>query len=322
MTEFTPDVVHIQTPGLLGQYGVLAAKWFQVPVVGTYHTLVAEQSMYISPYYLFKFDALFSKLSLPVDFGRGSNGDSLRKRLIFKLTNSFYETTRLVLCPSLRIKTELQRRGLTTPMEVVSNGINLADFCGEVRQRPTGVKLVYVGRVSYEKNCEVLLAALKKVLEKKPDATLDIIGDGPAMSFLKRKARLYGVLDRVIFHGFIAHENLAGLYPRYDLFLTASTMETQGLAVLEALSCGLPAVGVDAYALPELIRHDRNGFTVPPGDSIAMGECVLQILNDVELYRRFSTASLEIAGEHDLENCTTKLESVYRGLIQGLRYVA
>jgi len=324
MTKHKPDVVHIQTPGLLGQYGVLAAKMYGVPLIGTYHTLVSEQGTYISPYRLLKVDTLLNffrshkKIKKNLDKIERKDRKNFTKEIIFRLTNTLYETAHLIITPSHMIKEELLDYNVRTPIEVVSNGMDLSQFTGqpkELSKKP--LKFLHVGRISFEKNCEVVLKAFTKILEKLPDAKLDIIGDGPALTSLKIEAKQLGIDHAVTFPGFVNHPDLPSIYPQYDLFLTASTMETQGLVVLEAMACGLPCIGVDSYALPELIQNNRNGFIVEPFDHLAMAEKVLQLMGDEALYRRFSLQSLEIAREHDIVLCADRLETVYKMVAEG-----
>ena len=243
---------------------------------------------------------------------------SLKKTIILKLCNGLYETGRLVITPSHVIKQELLNEGVTTQIEVVSNGMDLTRFKADARQAPGNPpRLLHVGRISYEKNCDVVLKAFALVLKQMPAATLDIYGDGPALTSLKIHATQLGIADSVVFHGFVDRESLPGIYPRYDLFLTASTMETQGLVVLEAAACGLPCIGVDAFALPELIQHNRNGYIVEAFDHISLAEKTLALLGDHETYRRFSKQSLEIAQDHEVHKCADRLEAVYRMVVEG-----
>lgn len=327
MTMFPADLVHIQTPGPLGQYGVLASRMYGVPLMGTYHTLISEQDTYVSLYRLMKVDAMLNffsagkKIKKRLEKFERNPTKTLKKKLIMNLCNSVYERGEVILSPSHLIKEELLKHKVKTPIEVVSNGMDLSRFTGTAREAPGGApRLLHVGRISYEKNCEVVLQAFKTILEAKPGATLDIYGDGPALESLKIEARHLEIADSVIFQGFVDRATLPDIYPQYDLFLTASTMETQGLVVLEAISCGVPCVGVNSFALPELIQHERNGAIVEPFDHAAMAERALEILNDPQLYKRYSQAGLDISQEHDIELCADRLENVYRILAETGHY--
>ena len=316
--EFQPDLIHIQTPGLLGQYGVTAAKKFAIPLIGTNHTLVSEQHTYISLYRLLKIDVMIryirskKKVKKRLHKIERKSDTSFKKMIILKLCNRLYEAGERIISPSHLIKEELFGYGITKPIDVISNGIDLDTFLGTYKSKPSDTpRLLHVGRISYEKNCDVVLNAFALIL-KDTDATLDIIGDGPALNSLKQQARDLHVEKRVHFPGFIAHNSLPEVYRNYDLFLTASTMETQGLVVLEAMAGGLPCIGVKSYALPELIHDGRNGFICAPYNHIEMAEKTLSLLKNHEKYCDFSRQSLKIALEHDVHKCARELESVYK----------
>ncbi|TVR68615.1 MAG: glycosyltransferase family 4 protein [Spirochaetaceae bacterium] len=321
-----PDLVHIQSPGLLGQYGIAAARLYSVPVVGTYHTMVNEVGMYLSPYRLLKLDKLVEKvkdtlsMELRTELKKAeySPRKSLSNRLILRLTNELYNRCEVVISPTELIAAELRGAGVKRPLEIVSNGLDLERFHGEPRTL-TGpsIKYLHVGRISFEKNVDVLLWAFTRIRENQPDATFDIVGDGPALASLRQEAKRLGFDSAVRFHGFVDRATLPELYPRYDCFLTASTMETQGLVVLEALASGLPAVGVDAYALPELIHHGRNGYLARPFDDAAIAEHAIQVTSDPERYRALSRESLTIAAGHDVNRSADLLEKIYADAVAG-----
>lgn len=314
-----PDLIHIQSPGLLGLYGILTAKRYGLPLVGSYHTLVSEQSTYISPLRLLRVDGLARRLHIrkkSKDDRENQRDHFLHKsrsqRAIQKICNMIYETNDLIITPSRLIKDTLRDQDVKTEIEVVSNGLDLQSFHGQIKTSPSRpLRLLHVGRISFEKNCEIVIEAFARVKKSLPDARLDIIGDGPALPSLKILAERLGLEGEVSFAGFVPRERLASLYPRYDIFLTASTMETQGLVVLEAIASGLPCAGVDAYALPELIRHGKNGFICRPFDPGEMAAHIITIAGDRRLYRTFSANGLQIAAEHDIVSCANRLEGIY-----------
>jgi len=323
MTAYPADLVHIQSPGLMGQYGMLAARYYNVPLIGTYHTLVSEQTTYLNPARLLRVDRLMDyyrkkRKNGPVETApRVKTKQTRTERIVQRITNWFYEKDMLIISPSHRIKETLREQGVKTPIEVVSNGMDLAVFKGGIKLGPSAKpKLLHVGRISFEKNCDVVLRAFTLIAKKLPGATLDIVGDGPALPSLKSLAASLGVGEKVAFTGFVPRAELPARYLQYDLFITASTMETQGLVVLEAIASGLPCVGVDAYALPELIRHGENGFLARPFDHEEICRHVLSILGDPSLYRMFSARGLQIASEHEINRCALKLERVYESCLR------
>ncbi|TGK14755.1 glycosyltransferase family 4 protein [Leptospira fluminis] len=321
--EFQPDLVHIHTPGLLGLYGINATERYGIPSIGTYHTLMSEQDMYLSLYRLLKLDKLFMKVGklnkkLRIkDLIKFEKFDrfNIRKKIILKITNNLYDRCDLIISPSHLIKKQLEEFGLKKPVAVISNGLDLSQFKGQSKKLESdSPKLLHVGRISYEKNCDVIINAFKIIKEQLPGASLTIIGDGPALGSLKLQAEKLGIGDSVIFKGFIDREKLPEEYPNYDLFLTASTMETQGLVILESIACGLPAVGVDSFAIPELVHDGKNGFIAKPFDVKGIAEKAVSILKDPELYSGFSIESIRIAQSHEIRACVDRMEEAYKAV--------
>lgn len=320
--EFKPDVVHIHTPGLMGLYAVNASEKYGVPTIGTYHTLMAEQDMYVSFYRLLKIDKLFMKISrfkkrlkikdlIKVE---KFNKLNIRKKVILKICNNLYDRCDQIISPSHLLKNQLLEYGIKKPITVVSNGMDLSRFKGSVRELPENPKLLHVGRISYEKNCDVIINSFKLINEQIPSSTLTIIGEGPALGSLKIQAEKLGLADKIHFLGFINHDILHEYYPKYDAFLTASTMETQGLVILEAIACGLPAIGVNSFAIPELVVDNKNGYIAEPFNVREIADKTILLLTEKEKFSEFSKASMEIASEHELGKCVDKMEEVYRNV--------
>ncbi|MBE7410809.1 MAG: glycosyltransferase [Leptospiraceae bacterium] len=320
--EFQPDLVHIHTPGLMGLYAVNAAEKYGVPSIGTYHTLMAEQDMYVSFYRLLKIDKLFMKISrfkkrlkikdlIKVE---RFNKLNIRKKVILKLCNDLYNRCDQVISPSHLLKDQLLEYGIKRPITVISNGMDLSKFKGSIRELPQNPKLLHVGRISYEKNCDVIINAFHLIQNQIPNSTLTIIGDGPALNSLKIQAEKLGLKDKISFLGFIDHNILHEYYPKYDVFLTASTMETQGLVILEAIACGLPAIGVKSFAIPELIIDNQNGYIAEPFNVKEIAEKTIFLLSDKEKFRDFSKASIEVASDHELGKSVVKLEEIYKSV--------
>lgn len=317
--EFSPDIVHIHTPGLMGQYAINAAEKYGIPVIGTYHTLMSEQDTYVSVYRMLKIDKLFLKINKfnkkikmkdLLNFEKYTNFN-IKKKIILKICNNLYDRCDLIISPSQLLKEQLIEFKIKKPITVVSNGMDLTRFHGEIKDLSENPKLLHVGRISYEKNCDVVINAFKKINENIPNSTLTIIGEGPALSSLKLQAEQLDLKDKIIFKGFVPNTELHQHYPLYDLFITASTMETQGVVILEAISCGLPAIGVRSYAIPELVQEGVNGFNAEPFNVEEIANKTLELLGNKELYREFSDNSLKISKIHDINKCVDLMETVY-----------
>ena len=161
-----------------------------------------------------------------------------------------------------------------------------------------GPVALFLGGLKARKNLSFLLDVWRDAASVRPDATLVIAGDGPLGSALRRQAESLGLGRRVVFTGRVPEVDKVAHYNLADLFLFPSTLEGFGLAVGEAMSCGLPAIVSDEGALPELVAHDQGGFVCRGGDRTAFVEATLRLLDQPELRRRAGTFNRERVDRH------------------------
>jgi glycosyltransferase involved in cell wall biosynthesis len=178
---------------------------------------------------------------------------------------------------------------------------------------------MHCGRLGFEKNAEVVVEAFARFAEDRPDWELHLLGEGPAAPYLRLLIDRLGIAGRVRFEGFVSRERLADSYREADIYATASTIETQGLVVLEAMASGTPVVGVDALAVPEMARHGRNAIIVEPYDRAAMASAFARIADDDALRERMGRAGIEDVRVHDLDRAIDRLENTYEELAASRR---
>jgi len=326
LIKFKPDVIHIHGPGPLGLLGVYFAKRNKIPLVGTYNGIMADFLTYVSLYRLTKFDLLKEKLknNFPRLFQlvgkrkkelKYMDKEKLPQRIIWQLLNIFYNNCNLVIVPTRAIADELKRRNIKTKLATVSYGINLKRFKPKKFYSARPRRLIHVGRLGYEKNIDVIIRSLPKIIKRYPDIILDIYGDGPARMYLQNLTKELGIVKYVNFNGFLPHEKLNSAYSSHDIFVTASTIETLGLVVLESMASGLPVVCVRKYALPELVKNGKNGYVVAPFNSNQLANAVLKFLSSPKLCTKMGKASAALARKHSLPLASKELENKYRKLI-------
>ncbi len=140
----------------------------------------------------------------------------------------------------------------------------------------------------------------------------------PVLALLKQSLRArveeLNLTDRVSFLGFIHDKDLAPLYRLADVFAIPSEAELQSLATMEAMACGLPVVAADAYALPELVHHEINGFLFQRGNSEEMAHYLDLLVSDKGLRKLMGANSLEIIANHDRTQVLDQWEALYRRL--------
>src|SRR5262249_21602444 len=152
--------------------------------------------------------------------------------------------------------------------------------------------VLYVGRLSYEKNLGALVAAYAAVATDQ--TRLVLVGDGPARADLERK--LSGC--RATFTGYLTGDALAEAYASSDVFAVPSLTETFGQVVQEAMASGLPVVGYDADGVRDLISAGREGLLAPTGDTATYTELLRRVLESSELCAELGAMARAAAERH------------------------
>lgn len=150
-----------------------------------------------------------------------------------------------------------------------------------------------VGRLAEQKGHAVLLEAMKEVVRKVHDAVLLVIGDGPERNSLEQTAESSGLKERVKWLGVKPQEEVFRLYGSMDVFAMPSLYEGFGLTAAEAMAAELPVVGTAIEGLSEVVEDGVTGYLVPLGDSKAIAQKLIALLNDAGLRRRMGQAGYE-----------------------------
>ena len=128
--------------------------------------------------------------------------------------------------------------------------------------------MLFVGRISKEKNLDTLVASTRRLAEWKTPARPLFIGDGPYLSEMKR------LLPDALFTGYLRGEELADAYASADFFVFPSTTDTFGNVVLEAQASGLPVIVSDVGGPRDLVQHARDGFITKALDAGELAEAI------------------------------------------------
>ncbi|MFL5780519.1 MAG: glycosyltransferase family 4 protein [Thermoleophilaceae bacterium] len=176
-------------------------------------------------------------------------------------------------------------------IEVGYIGVELGAFAPDAAARAERPTLLYLGRLKRYKRLEVLL----EVLERNPDAVLEIAGDGDHRAALEAEIDERGLRSRVRLHGHVSEERKRELYQRAWLNVTASSAEGWCLSVMEAAACGTPSAALAVGGLAESIDDGRTGALA--ADTVELAERVQAILRDAELRDSLGQAALERAAE-------------------------
>lgn len=296
------DIVHSQSPFLLGKLARKVARRFGIPHISTNHTLYTEYSHYcpIAP-------------------------PALTRAFVIRWMNEFYNTCDQVVVPSCLTKDRLIKLcDVRVPIEVVPTGIPEPPYIltsrEETKERlgvPRDARLLlYVGRLAPEKNLLMLLDAFAQIAAARPDVYLVVAGSGKSAAMLKRRAAKLGLGGRTVFTGFIQRTKLDPLYKAAEAFLFPSKTETQGLSVGEALAAGTPCVVVNAGGAPESVHDGVDGFLIED-DPHLMAERALLLIDNADLRRRMSDAARANAAAIRPPMIAQRILGLYERLVHG-----
>lgn len=292
--EFNPDIVHTQLFFGVGLEALMLGKIFHKPVIGTNHTPITEFLKYAP---------------MPVrSFAKAS----------LKYVNWYYGKCEYVTAPSQSILQEMKSFGFEKNCEALSNPISLNGLTVSSTSKKemkskfhlSAHTLLYTGRIAPEKNIDVLLKMVHEVKKNIPDVSLAITGHGNIRPSLEALAKKLGIEKNVQFFGTVEKRVLQELYQAADVFVVASTAETQCLSLMNAFAFGVPAVGVRARALAEYITPEV-GFVVEPGDSVAMAEKVFLLLHDEPLRNKQGEAGKHFVERFSPGSIASRWEEIY-----------
>jgi N-acetyl-alpha-D-glucosaminyl L-malate synthase BshA len=212
--------------------------------------------------------------------------------------------------------------GIGKEIRVIRNFVNCDIYrpAPEARPRnpyaPSGDRvLMHLSNFRPVKRTQDCIRILEEVRKDVP-AHLLMVGDGPERGAAEGLARELGLEQHVTFLG--KQDHIERLLPLADVLLLPSQLESFGLAALEAMACGVPAVATRVGGLPELITHGVDGFLEPPGDVPAQAARVTALLTDEALHQRMSEAARATAASKFCSSRVIPLyESYYREILEG-----
>lgn len=307
LDDFQPDIIHDQTPGPVALAVFRYAKKRDIPLVSTDHAYP---------------DNLTQQLKLPHVAKKPINS-MMNKYFVSFLKRSEYATM-----PTEQAVADLipqKRKPFKVPVEALSNGIDLSRFAkGRANKEiydeykiPKNKPIVlYIGRVDPEKSLDILMKAFIKAHEKVPDAHLVVVGDGSARSKLEGIIEKAGLNKNAHFLGRVVGDNLPQLYRTGTVFAITSKTETQSIVLMEAMASGLPCVAVDAGAVHELVKNNKNGYLVEADDITAVANSLVKILTNKERQAKMSEESVARAAKHDISHTLTRMEEIYTQVLE------
>lgn len=309
LQELGLDIVHSQTEFGMGIFARKVAQRLGVPQVHTFHTLYEDWLN---------------------DQVRAKEGGLYRRFTHWFVKNKsrrFCNEADSVIVPTQKTWEILQKYGVTTPIHIIPTGIDIAAFQGarndtasaakireQLKVKATDKLLLYLGRVSQEKQIDHLLTYLKTALADRSDVHFVVVGDGPAKDDLSKMAAKSAMTKRIHFTGPVPFSEVHAYYAAADFFLSASQSETQGLTYIEALAAGVPILVRRDPALDGVIQNGINGYDFE--DESSFKAHLNTLLNlEAKQYKALCTAAYDSASPYGVDVFAKRIFDVYASLI-------
>ncbi|MGR7951503.1 glycosyltransferase family 4 protein [Finegoldia sp. P2-F-LR] len=295
--DWKPDIVHSQTEFTMFIQAKKIAKDLDIPLLHTYHTVYEDYTHYFS---------LNKKIG---------------KELAKQFTKQIIKTTDGVVVPTNKIYNLLTDYNIHEDIYVAPTGINVNKLseCDDFDIR-SGYKIpedkhivLFLGRIGKEKNITEILQYLENI--DRDDIVFIIAGAGPFLSELKDICSNSKIRDRLIFTGMIDSSKVGNFYSKADVFVSASTSETQGLTFIESMACSTPIICRHDDCLDGMLIEGKTGFGYDTEEEFI--DYLNQILDNEKLRDKMGKNCKQLVDENYTEDSfANKIEQIYKKVIE------
>ena len=247
------DVIHSHTEFGIGTFARIIAKQLNIPLVHTYHTMYEDYVHYITKGH-------FNKTS---------------KKLVEYLSKIYCDKTaqELIVPTKKTYDLFMKKYKIKNDVHIIPTGIEIEKFYKEnlkeeklnkIKEKYNITKkdfiILYIGRLGQEKNIDFLIDNHEQFVNKNKNIKLVIVGTGPDYDKYKEKIKKLNLEQNIILTGKVPYNQIQYYYSLGDVFVTASTTETQGLTVIEAMAASIPVVCIDDESFRNTVINGINGY--------------------------------------------------------------
>lgn len=305
------DVIHSHTEFSVGTFARFISRQFNIPLVHTYHTLYEDYVYYITKGYF----------------------DKTSKKIVEYLTKFYCDNTaNELIVPTKKIYDLFKEKyNVDKNIYIIPTGIEIDRFYienvdnNEVEKIRKKIKLpkdsfniLFVGRLAKEKNVDLLLEAQQLINEKNKNINLIIVGDGPDMDEYKKTSKRLGISKNVFFVGKVPWEDVPKYYRVADVFATASTSETQGLTVIEAMASSIAPICIDDESFINTVADGLNGRIFKTRKQYV--DIIFELSSDEKKLKLLQKQARLNADVHNSKYYGSRVLDVYRHAIDHKKY--
>lgn len=298
----TMDIIHVHHPFLSGRLAIRYGQSRGIPVIFTNHT---------------RYD-LYARVYMPVV------PDEITDAFLRAYMPSFCRSVDLVIAPSNGLKKILVKLGVDAPITVLPNGVDLSrlkEDIQEIRREELGFKkdtviFIFVGRLGGEKNLVFLLRAFGGIANTYENVGLLLVGDGPERENLQDRVQHMGLESRVHFSGMVPYADIPSYLKTADVFVTASVTEVHPLSVIEAMSVGLPVVGIESPGVGDTVINGETGYLAPQEDLAIFATKMGRLVSEPDLRRQMGCKAEQAAEQYAIERTVHSLLEQYQMLVE------
>ncbi len=279
--------IHAATPGPVGLLALAISRIMRLPFYTTYHTAIPQYAHYLTD-------------------------DSSIEEMTWKFILWFYDQSDVIFASSRATYDELVEKGISpNKIRMMPRGVDTKKFTPETtysgQELPEGIRFLFVGRVSKEKDLPVLERAFKQLSRLRDDVRLIVVGDGPYLKEMREN-----MADTPThFTGYLQGRELQTIYNACDIFVFPSTTDTFGNVVLEAQAAGVPVIVSDMGGPKENMIENKTGLIAQGLDVQSLYKAMLELTENEAKRVSFGTEAREYALTRSLQNSFEQLWNYY-----------
>lgn len=299
------DLIHTHTEFSLGIFGRIMARELKIPTVHTYHTIYEDYTHYVTHI---------------------KSLDKRAKAFVRVFTKICCNTVEQVVVPTEKVKELLLQYSVFKDISVIPTGVDLKKFnpklynpedIAELKKSygitPEDKILLYVGRISKEKNIAEIIHAMPEYMNKRPKVKFLVIGGGPEMEELQELVKKSELTEKIIFTGPKPWDQIGLYYQLGDAFVSASQSETQGLTYIEAMAAGVPVVAKKDKCLDDILEVGYNGYSFVNKEELIYG---LEKIFYAEDNISYGTNAINKMKKYSTEEFATNMENLYKEIME------